>query len=741
MKPLDWIGVAFLLFSVAFCALGISRMQSNTEDVLQWLPDKSGAREDYNLFQERFGADDFLIITWDGCTLEDPRLELLADGLRQLDKQSLLQSVTTGGDVMQRLSRQLDLSPSAVRKRMRGIFFGAENPELTCVFMELNEAGTADRNSSMNVLWQAVDSVPGLERSDLAIGGYPYIGTFIGRQLKYSFRACLPPSVLVATLCSFLCLRHFGLTLIVFIVAVGASAVSVAIVPVCGVKFGGLMSIIPALVFVLATSGCVHLIHYALDAIGDPRKLLAIGWQPCTVSAVTTAIGMLSLTRSSFPAIRNFGLFCATGVGAALLFQLFVTPWLLDRFGQPGLIGLAARKQSTTRWKTWLEFVLAKRWPISLGGIGLMVAGAVGITMLKADVEVEKLFREDSEIFRSLAALERNMGPLDQTELMVIYPGAEPDDFVNRADDVRRIQSALARLPEIGVTHSLINYLPTPPRRKSLRSGVERDVYRNVLMRERDRLASSRLLHVDGLQETWRVSLRFPFTREQDFGKLAKEVVEVAAASSQFSSDEPQSVQTVKFIYTGKTHLFNHAQMTLLSDLFSNFLLAFVVITPVLIAVLRSFWLGLIAMIPNLFPVLIVFGGMGWSHKPVDLAIAMTACVALGIAVDDTTHFVVRFCDYGGSLKNLAGPLRQTMRVCGPAMLHTTIIGSAGLFVYYFSDLLVVSKFSWAITVMLIVAVFADLVLLPAILLMFDNRRNSPTQPTFAEKQHHQASA
>ncbi|MDA7923809.1 MMPL family transporter, partial [Mariniblastus sp.] len=104
--------------------------------------------------------------------------------------------------------------------------------------------------------------------------------------------------------------------------------------------------------------------------------------------------------------------------------------------------------------------------------------------------------------------------------------------------------------------------------------------------------------------------------------------------------------------------------------------------------------------------------------------IAMTACVALGIAVDDTTHFLIRFRDFNGRLGNVVDPVMQTIAQCGPAMLHTTLIGSAGLLVYYFSDMLVVSRFAWAISILLVIALLADVLMLPAMLFLFSKSKN-----------------
>ncbi len=733
MSRLDYFGISFIVGFSVFCLVGLLQIKTNTEDVLQWLPDQSNARADYDVFEAKFGSDDFLIVTWEDCTTGDSRLSELATQVRQRDSSGLIRLVTTGGEIAERLKDELNVSRANIEERLRGIFFGIENSEQTCAFIELSPEGTARRTDSMNLVWDAIEATNGLSRESVVVAGYPYVATFIDVQLKNSYRYFLFPSVLLATLVSLSCLRNFALTSIVFVTALGAAAASVAFIPICGAKMGGLMSIIPALVFVLATSGSIHLVRYSLTVIGDVRKLLGIGWKPCLISTATTAVGMLSLARSDFPAIRNFGFYCATGVGFALAFQLVLVPWLLQRFGQAGLVKLAARRQEESFWRKLMGLNQRNRLSISCLCLVLMILGAIGLTKLKAQVEVEKLFRSDSEILISMRELEAKLGPTDQTEVLLVFEDVGREKFPQRVEYVRRLQSELLKLPQVTVAHSLINYLPREPKVSNARSFAKRSTYRNALRKFRADIANGHLLCVEpgeihsadiGLErETWRVSLRFPFTDEVDFQKLADEVSHVSERVAKLVGSESDRLEEnalthPAFLYTGKTQLFHHAQANLLQDLFQNFLLAFIIITPMLILVLRSVRLGLIAMLPNVFPSLIVFGGLGWCGFSIDLAIAMTASVALGIAVDDTTHFLIRFRDFGGSLKNTRQPIFDTIGQCGPAMLHTTLIGGSGLIVYYFSDMLVVSRFSWAICVLLVIALLADVVMLPAILFL-----------------------
>ena len=436
---------------------------------------------------------------------------------------------------------------------------------------------------------------------------------------------------------------------------------------------------------------------------------------------LTTAIGMLSLGRSSFPAIRSFGLFCATGAGFALIFQLVIVPWLLYRFGESGQRTLAKRSASHHMWERTSSQIGRFRFVLAAAGIALMAFSALGLSRLTARVEVETLFGPNSEIISSLSRLEARMGPLDQSEFLIEFEDVGQEDFHKRSQLVYRIQRYLSSRDEVATSISLHNYLPREPKIDRLRSVAERRVFRQRLDNERDSLAESRFLNVRSDSETWRISLRFPFSQETDVEEQEKVVTEAAskALNSLLKRDEYSAITApVNLAYTGKNHLFHSAQVTLLEDFCNNFLLAFAIITPVLILVLRSFWLGLIGMIPNLFPILVLFGGLGWSNLPVDLAIAMTASVAVGTAVDDTTHFLIRFREFGGNAANVLSPVRKAICQCGPAMMHTTAIGSAGLIVYGFSEMVVVKNFSLAITGMLVLALVADVLMLPALLLL-----------------------
>ena len=162
--------------------------------------------------------------------------------------------------------------------------------------------------------------------------------------------------------------------------------------------------------------------------------------------------------------------------------------------------------------------------------------------------------------------------------------------------------------------------------------------------------------------------------------------------------------------------LVQRAQEVLLRDLFRSFLSAFVAVAVVMMLVLRSVPGGFVAMFPNLFPTVALFGAMGLLREPLDIGSVMTASVALGIAVDDTMHLLSRF---GAQRARGLGPLRASygaIRQCGPAMTQTTLVCGLSLLIYWLSDFVPTSRFAVLMFGLLTAALVGDFIFLPAIL-------------------------
>ena len=129
-------------------------------------------------------------------------------------------------------------------------------------------------------------------------------------------------------------------------------------------------------------------------------------------------------------------------------------------------------------------------------------------------------------------------------------------------------------------------------------------------------------------------------------------------------------------------------------------------------------------MIPNLLPIAVILGFMGWFHIKLDVATVMIASIAIGIAVDDTIHFIVRFRQYKPSPGDYAGPIQATLSSTGKPIVFTSVVTICGFLVLCFSDFKPMSYFGLLTSVTIIAALIGDLVVLPALLVACKVRFN-----------------
>ena len=187
----------------------------------------------------------------------------------------------------------------------------------------------------------------------------------------------------------------------------------------------------------------------------------------------------------------------------------------------------------------------------------------------------------------------------------------------------------------------------------------------------------------------------------------------VSAAEPVYDHEHPRPIRAV---FTGMVPLVYKTQAQLLVSLSESIAWATVLIAGVMIFVLRNVVAGLASMIPNVFPIFMTFGALGWLGIKVDIGIMMTASVALGVAVDDTIHFLTWFRrGLSRGLSRYDAAMLSYDR-CGTAMMQTTLIGGLGLSVFATSTFTPTQQFGYLMITMLGAALVGDLLLLPAIL-------------------------
>lgn len=185
---------------------------------------------------------------------------------------------------------------------------------------------------------------------------------------------------------------------------------------------------------------------------------------------------------------------------------------------------------------------------------------------------------------------------------------------------------------------------------------------------------------------------------------------------SQAAAVDPASHHEIAAIYTGVVPIVYKAQRVLLNSLIQSTFWSFITITPLMMFVCRSIPAGAVVMIPNTLPVLLIFGGMGWLNIAVDIGSMMSASIALGVAVDDTIHFLHWFRDDMTRLGDRNRAILVAYRRCATPTLQAAVISGLGLSIFAFSTFTPTQRFGWLMLTILLAGVVAELVMLPAIL-------------------------
>ncbi|MBW2713754.1 MAG: MMPL family transporter [Deltaproteobacteria bacterium] len=229
---------------------------------------------------------------------------------------------------------------------------------------------------------------------------------------------------------------------------------------------------------------------------------------------------------------------------------------------------------------------------------------------------------------------------------------------------------------------------------------------------------------VDSNFQLARFTLLLPYAPPMTFFNFFPEVV-----------DQFESVlgDDVKITATGNVATIARSMAVLRISLTKSYAIALIIITPLMILVLGSLRAGLIAMVPNLAPIICTLGLMGWVGLPLDPFTLMIGSIAIGLAVDDTIHFMHNFRKYFEVHGDSKTAVRETLKTTGAALLMTSIVLSLGFFIYTFSTLDNLTFFGLLTGFTILTAFLADVTISPAVMTLFirfHDRERKPAPPS-----------
>jgi len=527
------------------------------------------------------------------------------------------------------------------------------------------------------------------------------------------------PPILALTLIAVFALFRSTTRAAIAIVSILVSVLwTLGLYSLMGFGFNILTAMLTPLVVVLAISDDVHIIQHfdATRRRGSAEEAftatVADLFAPLFAASATTALGLLSLATSDIVAVREFGIGAAAGVMIDFLSSLVLVPTLL------ALAPPASRESPHERLLTGpirRAAAFATRRPRVVLAMSAVIAvgAAAGIARLRVDTNHINFFAATHPLTRSAAVIDSQLAGV--YSFHVLLEG--PPDSMKAPGTIKRIDSlaaGIAALPPVRRTISMADHVKQT--NQALHDG---DANAAVLPGDPLVVAQELLLFgldADGRRELERV-VSSDFSTAQIIVRMpsmASDLVFETIEASQQLATRAFEGTSITATATGSGRLFASLDHYLVKSQISSFTTAFLTVFAAMFVVFRSFRFGLIALVPNLFPVIAVLGVMGWFDITLNVATVMVASVALGVVDDDTVHFLHRFRRELAAGRSVDAAADAAAAKEGRAALATALINSTGFAVLMLSEYKPSAWFGGLLALTLGIAFLAEVLVLPA---------------------------
>jgi len=506
-------------------------------------------------------------------------------------------------------------------------------------------------------------------------------------------------------------------------------------------QFDLLFTMLPTVLIAVGVANAVHIIvefktsHISLNDRREAiKKTIYLVGVPCFFTSLTTVAGFTSMTISPIKAIKHFALYSAVGVAGAFVMSLTVLVIFLSIGKRQSKIRSSDKPVRKSRGKTMLkktlhrvaEFDIKNRWPIIIVSSVMFFLAALGISRLKVDSNFLSEFSDDVEIKHVTKRVDEVMG--GTVSYSYIFDTGKTDGILEPAilREIEALQDKADTMDIVMKTYSVVDLLKDV--NKSLH---DEDPAYYKLPETSDEAAQYILLYeMSGGDELGNyVTSNYKSANLEIRTKLADASETEKLVSSLDRFLEQRSVKVIDPEMTGIGALWFRLVDYIVESQIRGFLLAFSVVALMMCTLFGSVRVGMLSMIPNLSPVVITLGIMGWTGIPLDYVKLMIGCIAIGIAVDDTIHLLARYQHEFRTSGSYQDALMYSMTHVGRALFITSIVLVAGFLVFLNSLMDSLAQFGVLVAATISVALFADFFLMPALILVF-----KPFGPEFTKK-------
>lgn len=740
--PLLGLGL-ILLASVAF-ALQLPRLEIDTSAEGLML-EKDPSKAYYDQIKQKFGSDNLTIIlvkaddVFARPVLE--RVKRLSDAIDRMEGVSRVESLTTVNNIKGErdslnteplVGARIPTDPARLA-RIRAdaldnrIFLGnIVSPDARATAINVY---TDPKPGDKAFNRRFADAVEALIAEEAAGGlsiyqiGGPITKVTFGDYIRQDQINLVPLSLgvlLTVLLLAFRMVQGVAIPIVTGLVSItwGLGWMALAGIPV-----NVITAIIPSLLIAIGFTEDVHMIseyHQALakglDRVAAVRHMAEHAALPILITTVTTVVGFGSLITSDITMLIQFGQASAMALSSNFIITIVLVPALLRLWPVPRrfrALALAeeAPEGTIARWMERLgRFNLRYRVPIVVGTVALVAGSLFGWYFLKVNTDFISYFPERSFIRQRTLDLHRALA--GAVNFYVVVETGRPDGVKEPAllERIAGLQDYLAGTGKVDKTVSVADYV-----RKMHREMHNGDPALERIPDSANLVAQYLLVldgkdlvkYVDADYSTANIVVRHNVTSSWELSAL------LTGLEAHVARTFPEGVRVRT---TGEGILINHAADFMAINEVTSFSSTFVIIGLLHSLLFMSLKAGFLSLIPNVIPILLNFGLMGLLDIPLNTGTALIATIAIGIAVDDTVHHMVRYSRELNEHHDQTTAMFNTMKAQGQPILYISLALAGGFLVLIFSNFVPTFYFGVLSAVVMLVAAATELVITPILM-------------------------
>ena len=565
---------------------------------------------------------------------------------------------------------------------------------------------------------------------DVRISGMPYIRTLNAQNIVDEIGVFVISAMLVTTIIFFLFFRSFRATFIsMFVVVIGVMW-AFGILGWMGYEITILTALIPPLIIVIGIPNCIFLINKYQQEVAKHgnkakslrRVIMKIG-NATLMTNLTTASGFATFILTDSKVLKEFGTVASINILAIFLLSLLIIPIIYSFMNLPNRKHLQHLNNSfINRFVKWMENkVRYKRINVFIISILSLIFGIIGIYQINISGSIIEDMPKKSDFFKDILFFDEEFNGIVPIEVII---DTKRKGGANRLSTLKRIdklEKYIIETPELSPALSMVGgmkfikqaYYNGNPNYFKLPSSQENSFIARYLKNLND---SGDLLknYQDSTAQFSRVTT---FMKDIKTERIEEIEIDLLKEIDKIFPNERYNVKL-----TGKPLLYLKGTHYLIRNLIISLSLAILLITIFMAYLFRSFKMILISLIPNLLPLIITAGVMGFTGIPLKPSTILVFSIAFGISVDDTIHFLAKYRqELIENNWNIKSAVYRSLRETAISMFYTSVVLFFGFAVFMSSNFGGTVALGGLVSVTLLFAMLANLILLPSILISLED--------------------